>query len=272
MLLTKEFAKLFVVNLKLLNATSPYFYHIDPTSHKLSTNDSKYSKFFMHLRYALLCFMVFIMLRQIILYRSIFQNPEIFEGTLFCAAKITFLLTFYVYCSKRDQVVELFNAVVQFEHNLQTGRIIIRNTLVNYLTHKFLWYILWSNLGPLSGSPDLLYVPKRKYLVGIKLLQICAVQTSAVTSFFYTPRHWFQRCTPNAPGFAYLNECAKYFKNPHNDILLHKWSSRRYILGWCSSPHVFGSTEYNVNVLFCMFSALYCNSMLFTMLSYKRLG
>lgn len=121
MLFTKGLIKLFVVNLRLFNFLGSYLYNIDPISFKLNFDNSKNLKIELLCKCAIVIPMYALMSLQLIKFRGLFPNVQLFEGVLYIVHLYTYIGTLYVYYSRNHQVLELFNLLVQFEQQLSEG-------------------------------------------------------------------------------------------------------------------------------------------------------
>lgn len=121
MLLTKGLIKIVAVNLCLFNKLSSYLYRMDTSTYKLIANESKRFKFEMICQCIVAALMSVIMMLQLVYFRTKFHKVEDFEGIFNIGGIIAFLFSFYVFFTKRAQIVELFNMVVRFERKLLNG-------------------------------------------------------------------------------------------------------------------------------------------------------
>lgn len=121
MLLIKGFVKTVAWNLHLFNKFGSYLYNMDHSTYNLTTNESKVFKFEMLCQCVLSTLIATTLFLQTLLYQDKFPSIEIFESVFNTGAILTFLVSFYVYFTKRSQIVELFNMILHFERKLLHG-------------------------------------------------------------------------------------------------------------------------------------------------------
>ncbi len=130
MLFTKGLIKLFVLNLRLFNYIGSYLYQIDPISYKLKFNKSKGLKVELVCKCTVAVLMYAAVTAQLIAFGDIVPSIQLYEGIFFISLTSVYLGTMYVYYSRSDQVLELFNSLVKLEQQL------IKRKYFYYKTNK----------------------------------------------------------------------------------------------------------------------------------------
>lgn len=125
MLFTKGLIKLFTLNLQLFNLLGSYLYKINPITYKLNFDNSKSLKVGLLSKCAVVIPMYALMSAQLVKFRDIFPNVQIYEGILYNVHLYAYIGTMYIYYSRGAEVVELFNFLVELEQQLIQSKLLL---------------------------------------------------------------------------------------------------------------------------------------------------